>query len=129
MESFWVSGFRLDLVRGACGRVALWLLCHCDNVPNTRCDLHAARHAVTKNHAAHLSNLCLSSSSFNTLEEFIAESYIKGFSKSKPENLLCQLETWYAHDVSLNNRYEGQLQSAMRSVKAKVLFAPCETDR
>jgi hypothetical protein len=59
----------------------------------------------------------------------VAKSYIGGFKQSRPENIACQLETWYAHDVSANSTHEHKLEQALGAIEAKVLFMPCETDR
>ena len=43
-------------------------------------------------------------------------------------NLYSQLRTWHASDISNNSTYGGDLEQALRAIRARVLLMPGETD-
>lgn len=45
-----------------------------------------------------------------------------------PDNLLVMLDTWQNGDISSLPQFGGDLQAAIRSIKAKTLIMPCVTD-
>lgn len=62
-----------------------------------------------------------------TLEEFIVMA--QGFFSSwVPADLYHQTLTWMAADISAHPRFNGDLGRALRSIKARALIMPCDTD-
>ncbi|KAF7561567.1 hypothetical protein G7046_g2581 [Stylonectria norvegica] len=62
------------------------------------------------------------------LETFLQEFW-EGWALSKdPENLLVMLQTWQNGDVSKQEPYNGDLEKALASIKAKTLVLPSKTD-
>ena len=47
---------------------------------------------------------------------------------SDPENMLAMLYTWQSGDVSKQEPYNGDLEAAMKGIKAKTLVLPGKTD-
>ena len=45
-----------------------------------------------------------------------------------PENMLTMLHTWQAGDCSAQEPYNGDLDAAMKAIKAKTLVLPGRTD-
>ncbi|KIV91254.1 hypothetical protein PV10_05814 [Exophiala mesophila] len=45
-----------------------------------------------------------------------------------PDNLLVMLQTWQLADISAGPEFQGDFARALRSIKAKTLVMPCETD-
>ncbi len=43
-------------------------------------------------------------------------------------NLILQMRTWEAHDVGSTPQFHGDVEAALRSIKAQVLYMPSETD-
>ena len=43
-------------------------------------------------------------------------------------NAYAQLVTWYHGDISANSLYGGDLERALKAIKARVLLLPSETD-
>jgi len=65
---------------------------------------------------------------FETIEEFLKNNY-DNFGMSKdPDNLLVMLDTWQNGDISAGPPFHGDLEAAIRSIKAKTLLLPCATD-
>ncbi|ETI27191.1 hypothetical protein G647_09874 [Cladophialophora carrionii CBS 160.54] len=63
-----------------------------------------------------------------SLEDFMT-SFWEAWALSKdPENLLVMLHTWQAGDVSKQDPYNGDFETAMASIKAKTLVLPSKTD-
>lgn len=63
---------------------------------------------------------------FETLEEFLV-----GFWETKaltwnPQNLLCHIEMWKAHDISQS--FGGDRAAALRAIRSDTLLMPCDTD-
>jgi homoserine O-acetyltransferase len=65
---------------------------------------------------------------FTSLEDFLVRSWEAGFLRRDMRDLLAQLWTWQAGDISANDLYRGDLQMALSGIKAKVLLMPSATD-
>lgn len=57
------------------------------------------------------------------------ESLSEGFLGSDANNLLSQAETWKRHDVGDTQGFGGNLEQALRSIKARVLLMPSISDQ
>jgi homoserine O-acetyltransferase len=65
---------------------------------------------------------------FVSLEDFLVRSWEAGFLRRDMRDLLAQLWTWQAGDISANDLFRGDLEMALASIKAKVLLMPSATD-
>ena len=63
----------------------------------------------------------------DSLEEFLAKSRTR-YHQQDANDLLCQFQIWFNHDVSFTPEMEGALEKALASIKASVLFLPNRTD-
>lgn len=63
----------------------------------------------------------------DSLEEFLAKCRTR-YHEYDANDLLCQFQIWFNHDVSLTPGMEGSLEKALASVKAHVLFILNRTD-
>jgi homoserine O-acetyltransferase len=43
-------------------------------------------------------------------------------------NLILQMRTWESNDVGSTPKFYGDVEAALRSIKARVLYMPSETD-
>jgi homoserine O-acetyltransferase/O-succinyltransferase len=62
------------------------------------------------------------------LETFVRVNWAERFSQCRAANLYAQAHAWFHGDISDNKMYNGDLAQALRSIKAKVLLMPSETD-
>jgi homoserine O-acetyltransferase len=62
------------------------------------------------------------------LETFLRTDWEDRFGARPAANLYAQLRTWDAADISANGLYDGDLDAALRAIRAKVLLMPGETD-
>jgi homoserine O-acetyltransferase len=62
------------------------------------------------------------------LETFLRTDWEDRFAARPAANLHAQLRTWDAADISTNALYGGDLPTALRAIKARVLLMPGETD-
>ena len=65
---------------------------------------------------------------FKDLEDFLVRSWEAGFLRRDMRDLLAQLWSWQAGDISANDLYRGDLPMALSGIKAKVLLMPSATD-
>eukprot|EP01051_Picozoa_sp_SAG22_P010027 SAG22_NODE_877_length_6715_cov_28.285369_8_plen_346_part_00 len=65
---------------------------------------------------------------FSSLEDFVVGSYEKGFCNGNAGNLLAQLATWRASDISNNPVFGADIRKALGAITAKVMYMPCRTD-
>lgn len=65
---------------------------------------------------------------FKDLEDFLVRSWEANFMRRDMRDLLAQLRTWQAGDISANDLFRGDLQMALSGIKAKVLLMPSATD-
>lgn len=62
------------------------------------------------------------------LETFLKTDWEDRFGARPAANQYAQLMTWDAADISANALYDGDLQAALRAIKARVLLMPGATD-
>jgi homoserine O-acetyltransferase len=62
------------------------------------------------------------------LETFVRINWAERFSQCRAANLYAQALAWFHGDISDNPLYKGDLTQALRSIKARMLLAPSETD-
>ena len=65
---------------------------------------------------------------FNSLEEFLVQSWEANFLRRDANNLLAQLWTWQHADIAANERYGGDLAKALRGITCRALVMPGATD-
>jgi len=62
------------------------------------------------------------------LESFLKTDWEDRFGVRPAADLYAQLQTWDASDISANALYDGDLDAALRAIKARVLLMPGATD-
>jgi homoserine O-acetyltransferase len=62
-----------------------------------------------------------------TLDEFL-KSFAQSWSAMDANDLILQARTWQRHDVGTTKGFGGSTERALRSIKARVLYLPGETD-
>ena len=62
-----------------------------------------------------------------TTFEQAVQGYAKRFS-ADANNYILQARTWQRHDVGATPGFDGSVEKALRSIKARVLYMPSETD-
>ena len=62
------------------------------------------------------------------LETYLRTDWEASFTRRRAANAYAQLMTWYHGDISANSLYGGDLERALRAIKARVLLLPSETD-
>ena len=62
-----------------------------------------------------------------TTFEQAVETFRKRFS-ADANNYILQARTWQRHDVGATPGFDGSVEKALRSIKARVLYMPSETD-
>lgn len=65
---------------------------------------------------------------FASLEDFLVRDWENSFLRRDAGNLLSMLSTWQRSDISDNPTYQGDIGAALRSIRAKTLIMPSETD-
>jgi len=65
---------------------------------------------------------------FSSLEDFLVRSWEANYARRAPEDLLAQLWTWQNGDISAHAHFGGDLQKALKSIRAKVLLMPGDHD-
>jgi homoserine O-acetyltransferase len=66
---------------------------------------------------------------FSSLEGYLAASWDTAFAHRDANNLLAQLDTWQTGDISRCAAFDGDLDRALASVRARILLMPGQTDR
>ena len=61
--------------------------------------------------------------------EHVADFWEPFFLKCDANNLLSQLWTWEAGDISANPTYGGDFEAALRAIKARTIIVPIDNDR
>src|ERR1700761_461185 len=61
-------------------------------------------------------------------ESFVRVNWAERFAQCRAANLYAQAQAWYHGDISDNPLFNGDLALALRSIKARVLLMPSETD-
>lgn len=62
-----------------------------------------------------------------TVEEALAARIARDATRD-PNNLILHARTWQRHDVGNTPGFDGDHQKALRSIAARVLYMPCQTD-
>jgi len=65
---------------------------------------------------------------FKNLDDFLVNFWEAWALSKDPENMLVMAHTWQAGDCSNQEPYNGDLDKAMKSIKAKTLVLPGKTD-
>lgn len=65
---------------------------------------------------------------YSSLEDFLVRSWEANFLRRDAHDLLASLETWMRSDISDNPLYEGDLDRALASVRARAIIMPSLTD-
>ena len=63
--------------------------------------------------------------SFDQVVEHFRTKFIPG---ADANNLILQMRTWEKHDVGNSPPFHGDVEAALRSIKAQVLYMPSQTD-
>ncbi len=62
------------------------------------------------------------------LETFLQTDWVESFGTHRAADLYAQAMTWYAADISADERFGGDLAAALAAIRASVLLLPSETD-
>ena len=62
------------------------------------------------------------------LDTYLRTDWEASFARRRAANCYAQLVTWYHGDISANPLYGGDLERALKAIKARVLLLPSETD-
>ena len=65
---------------------------------------------------------------FETVEDFLVAGWEGNFRRRDANDLLAQLRTWQAGDISANARYGRDLEKALGAITARAFVMPCEKD-
>lgn len=65
----------------------------------------------------------------NSVVDHIADFWETFFLRCDANDLLSQLSTWHAGDISANPIYNGDFDAALRSIKARTIVLPVDHDR
>jgi homoserine O-acetyltransferase/O-succinyltransferase len=65
---------------------------------------------------------------YRSLEDFLELYWVGTYTRMDANNLLCQIRTWLAADISRNDQFLGDLPAALRSTTAKAFIMPCNHD-
>ncbi|KAI1437283.1 homoserine acetyltransferase [Xylaria sp. CBS 124048] len=65
---------------------------------------------------------------FKDLEHFMVGFWEAWALSKDPDNMLTMLDTWQSADCSNQDRYKGDFELAMKSIKARTLVLPGKTD-
>ena len=64
----------------------------------------------------------------NTFEQYFQYRRTHFISGADANNLIMQMRTWEKHDVGATPGFKGDVEKALRSIKAPLLYMPSETD-
>lgn len=65
---------------------------------------------------------------FTSLEDYLVRAWEGNYLRRAAEDLLSMIETWYQSDISDNAIYSGNLESALRAIRARTIIMPSTTD-
>ncbi|WP_376098513.1 alpha/beta fold hydrolase [Roseomonas sp. CCTCC AB2023176] len=74
-------------------------------------------------------NLHLTALGHPDLETYLRKDWVERYARRKAADLYAQLRTWSAGDIADHPRFGGDLPAALRSITARVLLMPGETDQ
>jgi homoserine O-acetyltransferase len=65
---------------------------------------------------------------YSSLEDFLVQFWEGGFLRRDAGNLLAHIWTWQHADISANDNYKGDFVRALRSITAKAVIMPGDSD-
>lgn len=65
---------------------------------------------------------------YSSLEDFLVQFWEGSFLRRDPGNLLAHIWTWQHADIGANERYQGDFARALRSITARALIMPGDSD-
>jgi homoserine O-acetyltransferase len=65
---------------------------------------------------------------YDSIEDYLVRYWEALFCARDPNNLLALIWTWQHTDISANERYGGDLERALSSIRARAIVMPGETD-
>lgn len=65
---------------------------------------------------------------YGSLEDFLVRDWEASFLKRDASNLLSMIDTWQRSDISDNETYRGDLNAALRAIRAHTLIMPGSRD-
>ncbi len=65
---------------------------------------------------------------FTSLEDYLVRVWEANFLRRNGDDLLSMLSTWYHSDISDNEIFNGDLDAALGSIKARAIIMPSRTD-
>ena len=63
-----------------------------------------------------------------SLEAFLVDYWERWCLSLDANNLLSQIWTWIRSDISANELYQSQFESALAAIRARAIVMPCKTD-
>lgn len=65
---------------------------------------------------------------FDTVEDLLVDWENEHVMNWDANNLLCKLATWQANDISIGPLYNGDIQMALKAIRAQTILIPCTQD-
>lgn len=65
---------------------------------------------------------------YSSLADFLERFWDANFLRRNPDDLLAHIWTWQHADISANDLYRGDFSNALRSIRARALIMPSDTD-
>jgi homoserine O-acetyltransferase len=65
---------------------------------------------------------------YQSLEDYLIRDWEASFLKRDAGNLVSMIETWKRSDISANDTFRGDLESALAAITARTLIMPCDHD-
>jgi homoserine O-acetyltransferase len=65
---------------------------------------------------------------YSSLEDFLIREWEAAFLRRDPANLMSMLETWKRSNISDNDLHRGDLQAALKSIRARTFIMPGSMD-
>ncbi len=65
---------------------------------------------------------------YESLEDFLVRDWEASFLRRDGNNLVSMIETWKRSDISANEHFDGNLDRALASIRARTLIMPCTND-
>lgn len=65
---------------------------------------------------------------YESIEDFLVRDWEASFLRRDAANLLSMIDTWMNSDISANDVHHGDLDAALKAIKAKTLIMPGQTD-
>ena len=65
---------------------------------------------------------------FANMEAFLTHAWEPSFLAHDANDLLAMLATWQAADISVDPRFDGDIERALAAIAVKAVVMPCQTD-